>query len=377
MTFAILGSGTVAPENRASQNEILDVSRTLVCENSRQERLMTILFQKSGIDSRQTVLNTDYLTRWKAESTPAAPGLGPGTGERMKLYAQHAGPLGCKAATLALKDSFTDAKEITHLVTVSCTGFVAPGIDAELINLLGLRPTVERVHVGYMGCHGAINGLRVARGLAATSPEARILLCAVEICTLHYRLIWDDEGVKGNALFSDGAGALVCGQPSENDSPVWTVHDTGSCMIPNSTQEMSWIIGDHGFEMSLSRQVPQLIEEHLSPWMSSWLDHQGQTVPGIGNWAVHPGGPRILDAVETSLGLPPGACTESRTVLRERGNMSSPTVLFVLDRLRSQPAASPTVMLGFGPGLTAEVALLSGPHRTNEGEKTIGENTDS
>jgi len=337
------------------------MSTKVICEDARQQRLMSMLFRKSGIDTRQSVLDMGFGYDWKEQDGPDPGGRGPTTGERMRFYAEHAGPLACLASVDALNEASIDAAEITHLVTVSCTGFAAPGVDSELINNLGISPTVERVHVGYMGCHGAINGLRVARGLAAADPDARILICAVELCSLHYRMTWDDEGVKGNALFSDGAAALVCCSTDNGKPPLWEIAATGSCLIPDSVDEMSWTIGDHGFEMLLSNRVPKLIDEQLAPWLVGWLNNQGVDIKEVGGWVVHPGGPRILDSVESALSLPEGTCEESRTVLRELGNMSSPTVLFVLDRIRRQHRGRPIVMLGFGPGLTSEVALLHEP----------------
>jgi predicted naringenin-chalcone synthase len=168
---------------------------------------------------------------------------------------------------------------------------------------------------------------------------------------------WDPEGVKGNALFADGAAALVLGQRSPHASAHRLLRGTGSFVIPQSRGEMSWIVGDHGFEMSLTSQVPVLIEEHLRGWMSAWLDRFGRSIEDIGNWVVHPGSRKIIEAAERSLGLAAETCSESREVLRRYGNMSSPTVLFILERLQ-QDQDKPIVLLGFGPGLTAEAALL-------------------
>ncbi|MCH7686894.1 MAG: type III polyketide synthase [Planctomycetes bacterium] len=353
MSFSILGLGTAVPPNCVSQEDALEMSTELICEDTRQQRLLRTLFRKSGVENRHTVIPWKTGYAWKRDS-----GRGPTTAERMRLYTEHAAPLARRAAAKALEEAEIDHRNVTHLITVSCTGFDAPGVDVDLIQSLGLRPTTQRVHVGYMGCHGVINALRVARGLAASEPNACILLCAVELCSLHYRLTWDDEGIKGNALFADGAAALVGANRAPARSTIWNVRGTGSCLIPDSVDEMSWRIGDHGFEMRLTSRVPALIEEHLNRWMSAWLDGFGQTIDTVGTWAVHPGGPKIVDAVENALCLPANACSMSRQVLRQLGNMSSPTVLFILDRLRRSEPALPIVALGFGPGLTAEAALL-------------------
>ena len=358
MSFSILGLGTAVPPNCVSQEDALEMTTELICEDARQQRLLRVLFQKSGVKNRHTVIPWQTGYAWKRDEGPLRSGRGPTTADRMRLYTEYAAPLARVAAAKALDEAEIDHRNVTHLITVSCTGFDAPGVDVDLIQSLGLRPTTQRVHVGYMGCHGAINALRVARGLAASEPKACILLCAVELCSLHYRLTWDDEGIKGNALFSDGAAALVGTNRAPARSTIWNVRGTGSCLIPDSVDEMSWRIGDHGFEMRLTSRVPALIEEHLNRWMSAWLDGFGQTIDTVGTWAVHPGGPKIVDAVENALCLPANACSMSRQVLQQLGNMSSPTVLFILDRLRRSEPALPVVVLGFGPGLTAEAAFL-------------------
>jgi predicted naringenin-chalcone synthase len=280
--------------------------------------------------------------------------MGPTTLERMELYAEHAVPLGLRAAAGALEASRVTADRITHLVTVSCTGFFAPGIDIELIDRLKLSPRTERINVAFMGCHGAINGMRTAMALTTADPEARVLMLAVELCSLHYRFQWDPEHFLGNALFADGAAALVGGGEESN---ALSVTATGSCLLPDSREAIGWKVGDHGFEMTLSAKVPDLIKAHLRPWLDEWLESHGTSVARIGSWAIHPGGPRILSAVEESLGLGPVAAV-SRQVLSDLGNMSSPTVLFIVQRLQRLRAPRPYVALAFGPGLTAEAALF-------------------
>jgi predicted naringenin-chalcone synthase len=305
---------------------------------------------------------------------------GPTTGQRMDFYRAGAPPLALQASTKALVNAAADASTITHLIAVSCTGFFAPGIDVALIEGLGLPRTVERVQVGFMGCHGAINGLQVADSIVRARPKSRVLLCAVELCSLHYCFEWEPSRAVGNAVFADGAAAVVieAGPPIDDQGGTapkgaevgtvsatadgtaarWRLAATGSCLIPKSSDDMTWRIGDRGFEMYLSPSVPDVIKEHLRPWLEAWLAEQGVTIAGVGSWAVHPGGPRILSAVEEALGLPRSATAMSREVLASVGNMSSPTVLFIIERFQTAGAARPCVALGFGPGLTAEVALF-------------------
>ncbi len=355
MTFSarIAGLGTCVPERRISQAEALARSTGYVCEDRRQKRLLRMLFQKSGVEFRHSAVSLEELDQWSTLEAGAS------TGERMRCFSEQAPPLARQAAGAALTDAAVTASDISHLVTVSCTGFDAPGIDLNLFESLELRPT-QRVHVGFMGCHGALNGLRVARGLLAAEPQSRVLLCAVELCSLHYRYQWDDEGIIGNALFADGAAAMVLDDPQTSEEPdePWKLSANGSCVLPDSHDSMSWTIGDFGFEMRLTSVVPDAIQKHLAGWMAAWLDRVGLARDDIESWIIHPGGPRILDAVQEALQLSDADMEESRGVLRDYGNMSSPTVLFILERLRRQDAKRPCVVLGFGPGLVAEAALL-------------------
>jgi len=347
------------PPDIVPQEEALRLSLDVICEDEREERLMRMLFRRSGVETRHAVVPSSLGYEWKQRHDPLDPGNGPRTAERMQLYNQFAGPLAERAARAALVEAKTDVDQITHLVTVSCTGFGAPGVDVSLIKSLGLRPTTQRVHVGFMGCHGAINGMRAVQGLVAANPGARVLLCAVELSSLHYRLKWDDDGIIGHALFGDGAAALVAGAGADESSEIWTLGGTGSCLIPDSEDEMAWHVGDHGFSMRLTSEVPKTIERSLRPWLESWLDSMGSAHDQIASWAIHPGGPKILDAAEHALSLPEGATEISREILRENGNMSSPTVLFVLDRIRRNADRGPVVALAFGPGLMAEAAFLT------------------
>jgi predicted naringenin-chalcone synthase len=281
---------------------------------------------------------------------------GPTTAERVQVYAEEAGPLAVRAARTAMVRAGMDAQRVTHLVTVSCTGFMAPGVDADLIAGLELSPGVQRTHIGYMGCHGALNGLRVARAFAEADPNAVVLTCAVELCSLHYHYGWDAGRIVANAIFADGAAAIV-GRASD-DHGAWRLIASGSCVFPDSRDAMTWIVGDHGFVMSLSKKVPGLIGANLKPWLDEWLSGSGLTIADVASWAIHPGGPRILTAVEESINLPREKTADAWHVLTRFGNMSSPTVLFILERLRQKQAPRPCVALGFGPGLAVEAALF-------------------
>jgi len=276
----------------------------------------------------------------------------------MERYEEAAPALAAEATRAALTSAGACPSEVSHLVTVSCTGFAAPGIDAGLIAALGLARTTQRTHVGFMGCHGALNGLRVAGSFIAADPEAVVVLCSVELCSLHFAYGWDPDMLVANALFSDGAAAVVGRAADPGDADVWSVRAAGTLLLPDSEHDMSWRIGDHGFRMTLSPRVPDLIAASVGEWLTAWLAGNGLTVADVGSWAVHPGGPRILSAVEKAVGLSRDQTRVSRGVLSDFGNMSSATILFILDRLRAEDAPRPCVALAFGPGLVVEAALI-------------------
>jgi predicted naringenin-chalcone synthase len=362
MSFVLHGLGTAVPAAAVSNEDGLQIARKLAGPTARESGFLPAVYTGTGNRVRYQVIGRDVVqdvvdgTR-HSESIFLPSGrsdcMGPSTGARSAMYASEAPPLAVGAAERAIAESGFDPASISHLVTVSCTGFAAPGVDFALINGIGLRPTVERTHVGFMGCHGALNGLRVANAYTTADPTARVLLCAVELCSIHYHYGDDPEKVVANALFADGAAAVV----GSGEGGGWTVAATGSCLIPDSADAMGWTIGDHGFEMSLARKVPSLIAKSLRPWMQAWLDGQGLTIETVPSWAIHPGGPRILEAAGEALGLSAEALRASRDVFADYGNMSSPTVLFIVDALRKKNASRPCAALGFGPGLTAEAVL--------------------
>lgn len=359
MSLAVLGLGTAVPERSISQADSARMNE-LFCVDERDRRRVRLLHRHSGVQSRGSVLlesETGPIEERQDFLPPqhAAEDAGPTTAARMERYEAHAPPLAARAARAALEDAGLAPEEITQSITVSCTGFFAPGLDARLIEDLGLPRTVGRTHVGFQGCHGAQNGLRVANALATADPGAVVLVTAVELCTLHVAYGWDSERTVANGLFADGAAALV---GTAGAGKGWRLAASGTVLLADSPQALQWRIGDHGFAMSLAPELPRLIERHLRGWLEEWLGTQGLSSEQVGSWAVHPGGPRVLDAVESALALPPEATAVSRDVLAEHGNMSSATVLFVLERLRRADAPRPCVALGFGPGLAIEATLF-------------------
>lgn len=381
MSLRIVGIGTALPEHRLTQDDAVALHTSFCGIEPARARTLRALYRRSGIRTRHSVLLTGSegpLATRQSFYPPAADDDDPGppTAQRMAAYEAHAPGLATRAATRALEAGSVRPDEVTHLVTVSCTGFVSPGIDMAIIESLGLRRDTERTHVGFMGCHGALNGLRVAHSFAAHDPGVVPLVCAVELCTLHFAYGWDPDMLVANALFADGAAAVVGRVEAGSTSlPHGTSPDgestlegpaafprriaaTGTLFMADSEEAMTWRIGDHGFRMTLSARVPELIEAHLRDWLCQWLDRNGVRLEDVRSWAIHPGGPRILDATERALGISRDATRWSREVLGAHGNMSSATVLFILDRMRRDGVDGPCVALAFGPGLAVEATLL-------------------
>lgn len=367
MSSSIIGLGTSLAQSVIPQQTASQWAKQLCCADEKQSKLLERVYAKSEINTRTTVLPFGGEEASRSSFYPRSEttfDTGPSTAKRMEQYEILATPLATSASLAALHDATIAPEQITHLVTVSCTGFAAPGFDLQLFDRLKLRPSVSRTHLGFMGCHGAMNAFKVASAFCAESSENVVLVCATELCSLHFQYGWSKQLLVSNSLFADGAAAaiFVSSKQSSNErksphkSPRY--HGAASYVVPDSTTAMTWKIGDSGFIMTLASNVPELIEQNLPLFISSWLAQHGLKVADVKGWAVHPGGPRILDAVEHALALDPDALSASRQILSECGNMSSPTVLFILQRLLAVGNASPCVMLGFGPGLTIEAALI-------------------
>jgi len=361
MTVDLLGLATALPPHAMSQDQAMRMAMDRCCDNPAQERLTRTLYRRSGVKQRCSALlgargNGDPMRFYPKPVSPDD--HGPDTRSRMTCYAAQALPLARRAAGDAIEQAGVDVQSLTHVVTCSCTGFSAPGLEVGLVDKLGLPPTVSRTHLGFMGCHAAFNALTVARSFIMADPRARVLVCSVELCSLHFAYGFDTHRLVANALFSDGAAAAVLGGDIHPKSAEpWQLADVGSCILPDCAEAMTWNIGNHGFVMTLSGRVPDLIAAHLRPWLAPWLAQRGLSLSQVASWAIHPGGPRIVESVESALDLPQDATRVSRQVLSDCGNMSSATILFILQRLRDAGAPRPCVALSFGPGLAAEVML--------------------
>ena len=345
---SIRALATARPTFRMTRAEWLEIAAR-ISPPEVERGVLARLAERSGID-----------TRWCAafESENACfydRGEIPGTAQRMALWSRAARAMALESSSRALKQARVDAASVTHVVTASCTGFESPGIDAFLIESLGLGRDVQRLNIGFMGCHAAVNALAAARAIAVANPRATVLACCAEVCSAHFHHTARVDQLIANTLFADGAAAAIVTAGVDASPELTATHTT---LIPHTAAEMRWTIGDRGFEMTLGAQVPDVLAREVGGWVRGALATHGLSIADVGGWAIHPGGPRVIDAVVASLGLDPRAGEPSRAVLRECGNMSSATLLFILDRLQRADVPRPWIGLAFGPGLVGEMVLV-------------------
>ena len=306
----------------------------------REGALLERMLVRSGIGKRFTVLSEDDTHQ--AAGSFYAPPEPPGTHARMAVYAREAPEL-----ALAAIGKLGELGAVTHMVVASCTGFTAPGLDQVIARRLGLAPTVERVVIGFMGCYAGVTALRTAGHIVRSDPAARVLVVAVELCSLHLQPTERLESLLAMAQFADGAGAALV----TAEGPGLALGEGLSLTLEDSHELITWTIGDTGFAMELSGEVPGRLADALADEEVAATVTGGE--PAIEARAVHPGGKSILDAVERGMMLPPEKLATSRAVLQECGNMSSATVLFVLERLMAERPKT-GIALAFGPGLAME-----------------------
>ncbi|WP_261623722.1 type III polyketide synthase [Nesterenkonia marinintestina] len=357
MSARIVSLGTAVPDTAVSQQELRDFFAGQPGTDPLTRRLISAAFDAAGISTRHSVLSG--LGGLPDGVFVAEDGAlrRPTTGVRNDLYRETAPDLAADAARRALSDGAVAAEQITHVVSVSCTGFFAPGIDYRLVRDLGLDADVARTHLGFIGCAAALPALRTASQITAAEPHAVVLVVCVELCSLHIRDLPDPEQIVAASVFADGAAAAVVTADDAVGTPGGLVLERfGTTLTEEGESDMVWTVGDHGFRMRLSAEVPRIIGREIRSAVQSFLG--GEPTPDT--WAVHPGGRSVLDRVEAGLELPDSALTTSRAVLRDRGNMSSATLLFILAELLDDPTIedAPLVALAFGPGLTVESALI-------------------
>jgi predicted naringenin-chalcone synthase len=348
--------GTAVPQHDVHQTFIGFVDQLL--PERKDKVIFRRMVQRSGIEHRYSTLTPSENLETAADRDGFFQrGQFAGTGTRMDRFETHA--VGLAQQAIEALDLTDDLASLTHMVVASCTGFTAPGLDQQIMERLGLSPSIERTMVGFMGCGAAVNALRVAHHIVRSEPSAKVLVVNLELCTLHLQETSNLEVILSALLFGDGcAASLVSAQPEGI-----ALKDFRVATIPDTRDLITWRIGDAGFEMGLSGEVPHQIANALRHESTRNDDGgilRGQHKDDFDLWAVHAGGRTILDAVEQGLDLGPEALRWSRGVLRDFGNMSSATLMFVLGRImQDAPPSSNGFGMAFGPGLVAETFRFS------------------
>ena len=361
MQSAITAIGIANPPYQRAQQDIAELIGDGFHLTLAQKKILKRIYRSSGIEQRHSVL-TDYCKRpGEFEFFPNDPLADfPTTAQRMAVYKANALTLALAAIEDCLKNTDKHSS-ITHVITVSCTGMYAPGIDIEIVQQLNLAPSTQRTSINFMGCYGAFNGMKVADSICRADPDAVVLLVCVELCSIHIQKSFTLDNIISNAIFADGAAAVLIQAPPENQ--LHLRFDSFYCdIMPQTSQDMAWHIGDSGFDMVLTAYVPDAIKSGIAAFAEKLFSQAGQSLSAMDYFAIHPGGMKILQACEASLNITQHDNRFSYEVLRQYGNMSSATVLFVLKRiwdgLTQHDANKKIFSCAFGPGLTLESMLL-------------------
>ncbi len=345
----ILGLATAVPDQVLDQASVAEVGRALFSDRTSDFGRLLPVYDNAGIEKRHSCMPLEWYLRpsdWKA---------------RNDLYLQHALDLLDRAAHDCLYRAGLAPEEVDSVVTVSTTGVATPSLDARLMQRLALRPEVERLPVFGLGCAGGVLGLGRAAALARARPGAKVLLLVVELCALTFRACDDSKAnIVATALFGDGAAAVLlsCGDGETAGRPRVTAW--GEHTWPHSLDVMGWSVENDGLGVIFSRDIPSIIRQDLRAAADGFLARQGISRAELDGYLCHPGGAKVIDALEYALELAPGSLEGARSVLRDYGNMSAASVLFVLERALAQGLSGRHLMSSLGPGFTAAFALIEG-----------------
>jgi alpha-pyrone synthase len=353
MTTAYIQRISTAVPPHDIHHAFVTFAETLLPEGT-VRNLFRRMVRMSAIEHRYSFLEPlgDGNSYWRDAENLYVVGNFPTTKRRMDAFERFAPRLaGC--ALDRLRMTTAERRAVTHVIVTCCTGLYAPGLDIHVVNHLGLNSSVERTMIGFMGCYAAINGLKAAHHIVRSEPESKVLLLNLELCSLHLKETQDLEQVLSFLLFADGCAACLVGAEPEG----LAIDSFLAVNVPDTSDLITWRIGEMGFDMQLSGKVPGEIKRGLPAARAGIL--RGREAAEIELWAVHPGGRTILDAVEQALDLRPEALATSRDILARFGNMSSATVMFVLEQVLKRAAKGQTgCAMSFGPGITAETMLF-------------------
>lgn len=366
----ITAIGTANPPHRFSQSMIANfMMRAMKLKNGDARKLRTV-FRASGIEFRHSVLE-DYGRVKDFTFFPDTEDMEPfpATDRRLQIFRQHALSLSI-ASFRDMLHSLPDfpVHAITHLIVVCCTGMYAPGLDIDLVKALQLSSTVQRTAINFMGCHASFNALKIADAVCRSNVQAKVLIVCTELCSLHFQREANDDNLLANALFADGSASVLV--ESGTESPLrLRLEDFHSDLAAEGANDMAWTIGNLGFEMRLSSYVPDLIKQGVASFTNALLQKLSVGLQDISHFAIHPGGKKILEVIEGELELSKDRNEAAYYVLKNYGNMSSATVLFVLKRvvgsLNGASEGERVLGLAFGPGLTLESMVLKIERNSN------------
>lgn len=361
MKSSIVSIGTAVPANKLKQLEVAELISERLNLAAPKKRLLKSIYKATGIDTRYSVISdTSFLSSKIAQNAM----LDLTTAGRMQLYKEHALSLALSAIEQCVADQ-TDHQlsDISHVITVSCTGMYAPGLDIEIVQKLQLRSDTKRTAINFMGCYGAFNALKVADNICRSDAKALVLIVSVELCSLHLKNNEDLDNLLSNAIFSDGAAAVLI-KADAVPSKSLSMEAFHCDLLPQASSAMAWTIGDNGFDIVLKSYIPEVIESGIASFMAKLL--QQENLSSVDHYAIHPGGVKILHACEAALNISQEKNKHSYHVMRNYGNMSSATVLFVLKELMANLTVDnhdETIFsCAFGPGLTLESMILKVHH---------------
>jgi predicted naringenin-chalcone synthase len=351
----IISIGTAVPAYCHPQMDILKFMQMVYAPTEGDKRKLRFLYQQSGISQRYSVI-ADYnrpVDDWKfypqTENLEPFPTLE----QRMAVFSKQAPLLSVDAIRNCL-NHIHDAKKITHLITVSCTGMSAPGLDLQIMELMDLEKNIFRTSVNFMGCYAAIHALKIADAFCKVDQQAQVLIVCTELCTLHFQREATMDNITSSLLFGDGSASVLISGDENAHEGLYLDHFYSE-VIAKGKRDMAWELSSNGFLMTLSGYVPDLIEEDFEKIVGCALEKEMLSKEDITHWCIHPGGKRVLEAIHKSLGFNDGQLSASYNILNEFGNLSSATVLFVLKRiLQDKTPIKKLFGAAFGPGLTVE-----------------------
>ncbi len=355
----ITSIGTALPEFRHAQSDILNFMQQAYELNETDERKLAFLYRQSSINTRYSIIS-DFSTpssEWTFIPANEKHGF-PCLDKRMELYAEKAAPLSVRAIESCI-EGHIDPPDITHLITVSCTGMSAPGLDLEIFEAMNLSPDIFRTSVNFMGCYAAIHALKMAKMICDSNPSANVIIVATELCTLHFQKEFTVDNAASSLLFADGSAAVLVRGADHATPGCLSLQSFYSKVALRGKKDMSWHISNKGFLMTLSAYIPQLIKEDIAGLVDAALDHSGLQRQDVTHWCLHPGGKKILEVIQQQMGLCDCQVSYSKRVLSDYGNMSSASILFVLKDMLEEENEVPRTVFGvaFGPGLTMETFI--------------------